>query len=72
MLTIEVKHTFVIQKSILNLRKTLMNKTSGDFEYKPGSSSRLMPSLENTGRMATGNVKKSDKERFLSRSTDVI
>ena len=49
-----------------------MNKTSGDFEYKPGSSSRLMPSLENAGRMATGNVKKSDKERFLFRSTDVI
>ena len=49
-----------------------MNKTSGDFEYKPGSSSRLMPSLENSGRMATGNVKKSDKEWFLVKSKDVI
>ena len=39
-----------------------MNKTSGDFEYKPGSSSRLMPSLENTGNVASGNAKKSDKE----------
>ena len=49
-----------------------MNKTSGEFEYKPGSSSRLMASLENTGRSAAGNSKKSDKEWFFVKSTDVI
>ena len=39
-----------------------MNNSSGNYEYKPGSQSKLMPQLGNTGRMSTGNGKKCDKE----------
>ena len=39
-----------------------MNKLSDNYEYKPVSQSKLMPQLENTGRMSTGNGKNCDKE----------
>ena len=42
-----------------------MNKPSEDFEYKPGSQSKLMGPSENTGRIATRNDKNCDKEWIL-------
>ena len=42
-----------------------MNNLSENYEYKPGSQSKLMPQLENTGRTSTGNGKNGDKEWIL-------